>query len=135
MRETAPLKSLASSVLTRLERNKPWNKRETGGEKNVLRVVSSETTNNVIKEPFLIRDSSLLEDYEERLAIAEYDGHQGPVQAQRIAYQDVFIAVLLSLPDEASSTETSLKEWLRNRIEGAQSWIEGMEIGFPSGNA
>jgi hypothetical protein len=30
----------------------------------------------------------LLDDFEERLAIAEYDGHQSPVQAQRIAYQD-----------------------------------------------
>ena len=29
MRETAPLKSLASNVLVRLERNKPGNKRET----------------------------------------------------------------------------------------------------------
>ena len=122
MRETAPLKSLASNVLVRLERNKPWNKSETKAEKSLLRPVSSSTVNNVIKEPFLTRESSLWKDYEERLAIAEYDGHQSPSQSQRIAYQDAFIAVLLALPEQPSSSKISLNEWLNRRIHSAKAW-------------
>src|SRR5207253_1582333 len=53
------------------------------------------------KIPFTFsNDSDLLDGYEERLAIAEYDGHQNSTQAQRIAYLDAFIAVLVTLPYE-----------------------------------
>jgi hypothetical protein len=40
----------------------------------------------------------MMEDFEERLAIAEYDGHQNDLQAQCIAYRDAFMAVLRVLP-------------------------------------
>jgi hypothetical protein len=66
--------------------------------------------------------SSVQEEFEERLAIAEYDGHQSTAQAERIAYQDAFIAILLSLPEQHSSPKISLNEWLNRRIHSAKAW-------------
>ena len=68
---------------------------------------------------------SLLDDFEERVAIAQYDGHQNPTQAQRIAYQDAFISVLTTLPYE----ESYEKDWLQERIKAAQEWLtkQGLE--------
>ena len=42
--------------------------------------------------------SPILEDFVERLAIAEYDGRQSDLQAQCIAYRDAFMAALRVLP-------------------------------------
>ncbi len=39
-------------------------------------------------------------DYEERLAIAEIDGNQNPIEAQRIAYLDAFISLLSDLAEK-----------------------------------
>ncbi len=64
----------------------------------------------------------LLDDFEERLAIAEYDGHQSPVQAQRIAYQDALIAVLSTLSYEEENGYYD-DGWLTRRIKAAQSWL------------
>lgn len=60
---------------------------------------------SVLSVPFpgTFDEESLLYDFEERLAIAEYDGHQTPLQAERIAYQDAFIAVLNALPCEGAT--------------------------------
>src|SRR5690606_22297608 len=41
--------------------------------------------------------SSFLYDFEERLAIAEYDGCQTPQQAYGIAYLDAFLTILFDL--------------------------------------
>ena len=73
-----------------------------------------------LQRPF--RKSSLLDDFEERLAIAEYDGHQGTLQAQRIAYQDAFIDVLNTLPYEEEKGYYD-EDWLIRRIKAAQSWL------------
>lgn len=64
--------------------------------------------------------STLSDDYEERLAIAEYDGQQPPLQAARIAYQDAFIAVLTRLP---FTEEPSTENWLDQRIKAAKEWL------------
>jgi hypothetical protein len=59
-------------------------------------------------------------NFEERVAIAEYDGGQAPALAQRIAYQDAFSAVLNTLPYE--DTERSHREdWLEQRIKAAHA--------------
>lgn len=71
---------------------------------------------------FSYEESFLLDDFEERLAIAEYDGHQNPIQAQRIAYQDAFIAVLNTLPYEEEQGYYD-EDWLTRRIKAAQSWF------------
>jgi len=71
---------------------------------------------------FPYEESFLLDDFEERLAIAEYDGHQNPIQAQRIAYQDAFIAVLSTLPYEEEQGYYD-EDWLTRRIKAAQSWL------------
>jgi hypothetical protein len=71
---------------------------------------------------------SLLTDFEERLAIAEYDGHQSPQQAQRTAYQDAFMAVLSALP-EVDTPESSSEDWFDQRIKASQAWlsVQGVE--------
>lgn len=66
------------------------------------------------------------DDYEERLAIAEYDGQQSPTQAERIAYLDAFLAVLANLPYEDVS-----EDWLAHRIKTAQVWLLDQGMGQP----
>lgn len=73
---------------------------------------------------------SFLDDFEERLAIAEYDGHRSSTQAQHIAYQDAFIAVLNTLPYE--SMERGCEEsWLDQRIKAAKERLSTEKITFP----
>ena len=59
------------------------------------------------------------QDFEERLAIAEYDGGQTPLHAHRIAYLDAFISALTALP-----ATDSQKDWLEKRIQTSLAWIE-----------
>ena len=73
--------------------------------------------------PPLLNSHSLLDDYEERLAIAEWEGGQSPLHAQRIAYQDAFIATLVSLPEQLCCDTTSPQEWLSRRIHSANAWL------------
>lgn len=70
--------------------------------------------------------SDILEAYEERRAIAEYDGEQVPLQAQRIAYLDAFLAVLAILPYEETEGD-----WLAHRIRAAQEWLLNQGIDPP----
>ncbi|HUX78424.1 MAG TPA: hypothetical protein VMW10_01555 [Alphaproteobacteria bacterium] len=72
-------------------------------------------------------ESSLLDDFEERIAIAEYDGRQTTTQALRIAYQDAFAAVLNTLPYE----ENYGNNWLEQRIKAAQSWLTAQGLQQP----
>lgn len=74
MQETNSLKALASLALERLERNKPRNQIETKVSKSVSAPILCETK----PKPVLVQLSSLPDEYEERLAIAEYDGLQTP---------------------------------------------------------
>ncbi len=123
MRETTSLKTLAFKALERLERNKGRNKRETRDSHAVSHPILCETKNNHLTNPFF-HPSSLSDGYEERLAIAEYEGHQTPAQAQRIAYVDAFIAVLVTLPFGDSK-----EDWLEQKIKAAKEWLvsQGME--------
>ncbi|HUX78436.1 MAG TPA: hypothetical protein VMW10_01615 [Alphaproteobacteria bacterium] len=74
--------------------------------------------------------SSLLDDFEERLAIAEYDGDQSSSQARRIAYQDAFIAVLNTLPyDEAEGYYD--EDWLTRRAKAARNWLLAQGVQQP----
>ena len=59
---------------------------------------------------------SLSDEHEERIAIAEYDGCQDTLQAQRIAYQDAFIAVLNTLAP--GDTERVMKKdcWIKSLL-------------------
>lgn len=70
--------------------------------------------------------SDLLESYEERLAIAEYDGQQSPTQAERIAYLGAFVDVLVTLPyDEGEG------DWFVHRIKAAKTWLLDQGIFLP----
>ncbi|HUX80291.1 MAG TPA: hypothetical protein VMW10_11210 [Alphaproteobacteria bacterium] len=113
MNETSSLRSLAYKALERLERNKQRNK--------------TETKNIALSEPILPQRSFLSEAYDERRAIAEYDGRQTPTQAQRIAYQDAFIAVLNALPYE----ENLEGDWFIERIKAAQEWLVSQGLQQP----
>jgi phosphoserine phosphatase len=67
-------------------------------------------------------------EFEERAAIAEYDGQQTPQQAQRIAYLDAFMAVLSTLPYEEVEGYYD-EDWLTRRVKAAQHWLvaEGLQ--------
>lgn len=75
---------------------------------------------------YFSKGSELLDEYEERLAIAEHDSRQGSVQAQRIAYLDAFMSVLASLPYEDPT-----EDWLGQRIRSAQNWLVEQGIAQP----
>jgi len=76
---------------------------------------------------FPLDRDSLLYDFEERLAIAEYDGDQTALHAHHIAYLDAFISVLTSLP----ATDLQ-RDWLDQRIQTSLAWIEAQ--GFQTRN-
>lgn len=67
---------------------------------------------------FPLNRGSLLYDFEERLAIAEYDGCQNPTQAERIAYQDAFVSVLVTL-----SYDEGEEDWLSRKVKSATEWL------------
>ncbi|OJW46798.1 MAG: hypothetical protein BGO67_11615 [Alphaproteobacteria bacterium 41-28] len=58
-------------------------------------------------------------DYEERLAIAEIDGKQSPLQAHRISYLDAFISILSTLAEDDSH-----QDWLTQKIQTALAILE-----------
>lgn len=133
MHETSSLKSLAFKALERLEENKARNKRETKGLLHVSHPIHRETlheTKNWSWVKLLSLHSSVLEEYEERLAIAEYDGHQTPFQVERIAYQDAFISVLVTLPQEAYENSPG-DNWLDARIKAAKEWLQAQNLFQP----
>jgi hypothetical protein len=128
MHETTSLKALASNALERLESNKPRNKIKTKDFKGVSAPIPCETKNIALSKPFLPERAFLSETYDERIAIAEYDGQQTITQAQRIAYQDAFIAVLNTLPYK-DTEEGYDEDWLSQRIRAAREWLlaQGLE--------
>lgn len=123
--ETSSLKVLATNALERLQRNSSRNKNETKDKNFVSQNIPRETKNNPPEKPSLIQLTFLPEEYEERIAIAQYDGQQSSLQAQRIAYQDAFIAVLNALPYKDMERE----DWLEERIGAAKEWLlnQGLE--------
>ena len=66
------------------------------------------------------------QDFEERLAIAEYDGQQTTTQAERIAYLDAFVLVLITLPYEGAKDN-----WLDQRVNTAKDWLTDQGIPLP----
>lgn len=80
------------------------------------------------RDPF--DKESLLYDFEERLAIAEHDGQQSPSQAERIAYQDAFISVLMMIPQEADEASHD-NDWLDARITAAKEWLQAQNLFQP----
>lgn len=64
-------------------------------------------------------ENSLHYDFEERLAIAEYDGQQTEIQTQRIAYLDAFITILSNL-----AKNDLHKDWLAKKIQIAVKSLE-----------
>lgn len=131
MHETPLLKSLAFKALERLERNKSRNKHETKGLMRVSRPIQRETLhetkNGAWVRPLSLHPSSLRDDYEERIAIAEVDGNQNPLQAHRIAYQDAFISILSTLAEDDPH-----QDWLAQKIQTTLATLEAQN--FPTLN-
>jgi len=154
---TSSLKALANNVL---ERNKDWNKPGTVASKSVPPMLQSSSacgTKSLLNVPRPVQHeiahetkngsmlgdiashlsslsalhlSSVMEDYEERLAIAEYDGQQPPLQAERIAYLDALISVLTTLP-EAAYENSPGEDWLDARITAAKEWLQAQNLFQP----
>ena len=114
---TNSLKALANKVL---ERNKEWNTYGTMTSKSVpppdqsvpLRGTNAEVGCKDKADNFLY-------DFEERLAIAEIDGNQTPIEAHRIAYLDTFISILSALAEN-----DPYQGWLAEKIETALTTLE-----------
>ncbi len=69
-----------------------------------------------------------IDDFAERAAIVEYDGGRTAVEAERTAYQEVFINVFSQYyPDEAAKILKS--DWFRQTIYQVQTWLNA--IGLP----
>ncbi len=66
---------------------------------------------------------SLRENFEERLAIAEMDGKQNPLQAHRIAYLDAFISILSTLAEDDPH-----QDWLQQKIQTALATLEAQNF-------
>jgi len=114
---TSSLKALANKVL---ERNKDRNKPGTETLKSVPhpdQPVPLCGTNSGADDT--TQYDALSYELEERLAIAEYDGQQTPLQAQRIAYLDAFISILLDLAEDDLQ-----KDWLAQKIKTALTVLE-----------
>jgi hypothetical protein len=89
---------------------------------------SNDLSDRIVSYPF--DGEYFLYHFEERLAIAEIDGQQSPTQAQRIAYQDAFIAVLNTLPYEEEQGYYD-EDWLTRRIKAAQNWLVAQGLQQP----
>jgi hypothetical protein len=144
---TYSLKTLANKVLERNKGwnkpgtvasnsvpppDQPVSLRGTENKERILleeKETSADNTNKFKMDPKIsvlsvpsgdpIDKESLLYDYEERLAITEYDGQQTPLQAECIAYQDAFISVLTTLPQETYENCPG-GDWLDTRIKAAK---------------
>ena len=76
---------------------------------------------------FPLDRDSLLYGFEERVAIAEVDGNQNPIQAHRIAYLDAFISLLSALAENDPH-----QSWLAQKIQTALATLEAQN--FPTLN-
>lgn len=123
---TSSLKALASKVL---ERNKGWNKSGTAASNSVPHSDQPGPLRGTIAEVSCKAEAdNLLYIFEERIAIAQYDGQQTPLQAERIAYLDAFVSVLANLPQE----DPAYKEnWLEDRIRAAKEWLQDQNLFQP----
>lgn len=132
------LKALANKVL---KRNKERNTVGTAASKSVPSIpqsfsacgtngslsVSQSIRNETLHErkygtwmkPISLHPFSVLEDYEERLAIAEYDGQQTLTQAHRMAYLDAFISLLSDLAEDDPH-----QDWLAEKIQTVLATLE-----------
>ena len=80
------------------------------------------------KKPYLFDGDFVLQNFEERIAIAQYDGGQASLQAQRIAYLDAFVDVLVTLLHK-NSQANQRENWLDQRVKDAKDWLitQGLE--------
>lgn len=123
------MKSLAFNALERLEKNKSRNKTETNIPILVSRPMPFETKYETKNSVYFSSSSSnifhkdnwdfLRDECEERIAIAEYDGNQTPLRAERIAYLDAFISILCTLTEDDSH-----QDWLAEKIQSALRTLE-----------
>jgi hypothetical protein len=115
---SVPTQGVLDQNLENMSKPKPYKPDKTDPEKH-LSGLSGSLYGLFGKIPFTFSNGSdLLDEYEERIAIAEYDGHQSTTQAQRIAYLDAFVSVLATLPYENVEGD-----WLSHRIRAAQEWL------------
>ncbi len=121
---TSSLKALANKVL---ERNTSENKPGTETLKSVPhpdQPVPRNGTNSGADEA--IQYDALSYEFEERAATAEYDGQQ----TQRIAYLDVFMAVLSIFPYEEEEGHYD-ENWLTRRVKATQNWLAAQGLQQP----
>jgi len=92
-----------------------------GALDNNLRNVSKINTDNTdrFNSKTNMLGASLQDSFEERLAIAEYDGHQTPLQSERMAYLEAFLTLLFDL-----TASDPHREWLVQKVQAARATLE-----------
>ena len=114
-----------------MNRNKGWNNPRTGASNPVPppdQPVPLRGTK--VRSEDATQYDALSYEFKERAAIAEYDGQQTHLQAQRIAYLDAFMAVLSILPYEEEEGCYG-EDWLMLRIKAAQNWLAAEQLQQP----
>ncbi|EKE09453.1 MAG: hypothetical protein ACD_16C00167G0004 [uncultured bacterium] len=125
MSGTFSLKALANKIL---EQNKKWNKPGTDASKSVPHPDQNVPLHGTTSETDCSdQTDDLSYAFEERAAIAEVDGCQNSMQAQRIAYLDSFISLLSALADHDPH-----QDWLLQKIQTALASLEAQN--FPTLN-
>ena len=122
---TSSLKALENKVL---KRNKDRNKPGMEALKSVPlsdQPVPLNGTNSGADDA--TQYAALSYEFEERAAIAEYDGQQTQLQAKRIAYLDAFVSILSTLVEDDLQ-----KDWLAQKIQTALATLEAQN--FPALN-
>lgn len=118
---TSSLKALANKVL---ERNKDRNKPGTEALKSVPLPDQTVPPNGTSSGADDATQYDVLSyEFEERAAIAEYDGQQTPLQAQRIAYLDAFISILSTLVEKDPH-----QDWLAQKIQTTLATLEAQNF-------
>jgi hypothetical protein len=99
-----------------LEQNKKGNSPGTTASKSVPPLSQSSIACGTSADVGCkLETDNVLYDFEEHVAIAEYDGLQDSSQAGWVAYLDAFLAVLATLPHEDSA-----EDWLDQRVNTAK---------------
>ncbi|MEN8237266.1 MAG: hypothetical protein ABFQ95_06990 [Pseudomonadota bacterium] len=66
---------------------------------------------------------SIIDSFEERAAIVEFDAGKSILEAERTAYQEAFVNLLSTHYDDAM-VECQGQDWLQKRIDVIQTWLK-----------
>jgi hypothetical protein len=129
MGEARSLKALANELL---QKNTPQRKDKTTALTSIPSYDRCETNkaDKLARQTDISNPCSIKDDFEERIAIAEYDGKQDAILAYRIAYEGAIMAILNANPP--NDLVRPNVDWLQDRIKSAEDYLIAQGIARPS---